>query len=224
MTSALDELADLGQLVGVDPVDAVDQAEADDERDPTAPYGYLRDGVTPRRKPGPRKGQGKTVRAPKRAPKRAPRASSAASATVAGAVAVDPTMLAGAQTILGIPARMFALSGLTVGISAHRYPEDSPKRRRTQRLATALSADAATLIAHAEPLSAGMATLADVVPWLAGVYAKAAQIGPWERVAETGVVVVLQMLCNHGFLPAHPLLQTVDPQELIAQTMGTPII
>lgn len=129
-------------------------------------------------------------------------------------------MLRGAQTLLGIPTRALATAGLVTGLAGSTLAEDDPRKRGIGRLALALSADSATLILHGDSLAAGAAGLAEQLPWLAGVFTKAAQVGPYAAILEAGASVVLQLLCNHGMLPATPMLGTVDPGTLVTQVMG----
>lgn len=216
------DVLDVGQLHDDAAGDPVDTPEDD------APYGRKADG-TPRRKPGPPAGAGRSVAAP-RARTRRTRGSSrrtaslrtpaAAPAAPAAPAGVDPVMFAGAQALIGVPTRLIALAGLAVGIGAKRYPEDSAMRNRTEQLAVALSADSATLVYHGDALATVGASLAEPLPWLAGVYAKAAQVGPYAGAVEAGAAIVLQVLCNHGFVPAHPMLGTIPPAEMIQKMMG----
>jgi hypothetical protein len=222
------DLTDVGQLPDVDQGDEPDV-------DPEAPYGRKADG-TPRLKPGPPKGVGgrqtppprvrrrsSRVRSSSARPAASPRASSSTTPTV------DETLLKGAQTLLGIPTRALATAGLVVGLAGSTLPDkvtaggqvvDNPRKQQLGGLALALSADAATLILHGDGLAAGAAGLAESLPWLAGVFSKAAQVGPYAAAIEVGASVVLQMLCNHGILPATPMLGTINPGTLVTQVMG----
>ena len=208
-----------------DVVDQVDAPEYDDE----APYGRKADG-TPRLKPGPPKGMGGRQTPPPRVRRRSsrtrtgstrPGATRTSSATATPAPPpVDETLLRGAQTILGLPTRALAMAGLTAGLAGETLREDDPRKRAIGGLALALSADAATLIMHGDALAGGAATLAESLPWLAGVFTKAAQVGPYAAILEAGAAVTLQMLCNHGILPVTPMLGTVNPATLVTQVMG----
>jgi hypothetical protein len=220
VTSDYPDVVDVDQLP-----DDGGQVDAPDY-DPEAPYGRKADG-TPRMKPGPPKGVGGRQNPPPRVRRRtsrtrpgaarqgATRASSASTAPT-----VDETMLRGAQTILGLPTRALALAGMTVGLAGGTLPEDDPRKRKLGSLALALSADAATLIMHGDSLATGMASMADSLPWLAGIYSKAAQVGPYAAIIEAGSAVVLQMLCNHGLVPVTPMLGTINPGTLVTQVMG----
>lgn len=217
--------SDYPNVVGVDELpDDVDQGDAP-EYDEEAPYGRKADG-TPRLKPGPPKGMTGRQNPPPRVRRRSsrtrtrPGATRASSAAAPPPPAVDETLLRGAQTILGLPTRALAMAGLAAGLAGATLPEDDPRKRAIGGMALALSADAATLIVHGDALCTGAANLAESLPWLAGVFGKAAQVGPYAAVIEAGAGIVLQMLCNHGILPATSMLQTVNPAVLVNQVMG----
>lgn len=220
MTTITSEYPD---VVDVDQLPDVDQGDA---YDPEAPYGRKADG-TPRLKPGPPKGVGGRQAPPPRVRRRtssrgrsSPRAGAARASSASTAPPVDETMLRGAQTLLGIPTRALAMAGLALGLAGGTLPEDDPRKRRIGSLALALSADAATLIVHGDALAAGAASLAEPLPWLAGIFSKAAAVGPYAAVIEAGSGVVLQMLCNHGLVPVTPMLGTINPATLVTQVMG----
>lgn len=227
MSADVLDLTDVGQL-GDEPDDDDAQGDAAD-----APYGYLKDGVTPKRKPGPPPGAGKVIPPPRarrnaRSSSRRGGSSSTSSTPpprASSSKARDP-LVAGAEAILSIPAQGFALAGLAMRLASTRYPEvDGRPHPRAVQLAThgfGFSADAGALMLHGPAIAEGMAEFADDLPGMASVLLKAAEWGGKSKLVTAVAGLLLQGLVNHGVMPAHPLLGTIDPQTLIEQTMGTP--
>jgi hypothetical protein len=226
MSSDVLDLDGVGQL-GDD--DGPEDAAGDD-----APYGYLKDGVTPRRKPGPPPGAGKTMPPPPRRGRRTSRRGGGPSTTTprasspsSGSKAARDPLIAGAEAILSIPAQAFSLAGLGMRLAAGRYPTgpDEKPHPKAVQLAThgfGFTADAAALMLHGPAIAEGLAEFADDIPAMAGVLLKAAEWGGKSKLVTAVAGLFLQGLVNHGVMPAHPLLGTVDPHTLIEQTMGTP--
>ena len=130
----------------------------------------------------------------------------------------------GAEALLGVPMQVLAMAGVALRLGAARYPEVEgrrhPKAARFERHGVACTADAAALMVHGEAIAEGVAELAPDIPGAVGVLMAAAAWGSKSKLLTAVAGLVMQGLVNHGVIPPHPLMGTVDPETLIAQTMG----
>lgn len=132
--------------------------------------------------------------------------------------------LAGAHEIIGTwVAQPLAMAGFALGLAATQAPNMPEARRRTLgNLSMALTLDSFTVALHADELAAGLAAAAPSLPWLARGLETAAKIGPYAGLAKAGSAILLQVLCNHGVMPAMAALGTLSADELAAAA-GVPM-
>lgn len=129
---------------------------------------------------------------------------------------------AGALEVIGWAAQPLAAAGFGMRVMSgmERFP--APRRQRLLAQGQALSLDALTLGIHADKLADGLAAAAPHIPWAARVLERAAKISPFSDLAQAGIAITFQVLCNHGLMPAMPALGTHTPEEL-ALLAGVPM-
>lgn len=176
----------------------------------------------PKKRPGPAPNPNSARQrklAKKAAPARKSRPNTRASSSPAPAPA-DNAYLAGARTILGWVAQPLAVAGIAMHGAAAAMPringEPSKRALDLARKAEALSLDSLTIAVHGEPIARVAAGMADNIPWMAATLEKAGQIAPYADGFQALAGVVLQVMCNHGLVPASRMLGTLTPEELRA--------
>jgi hypothetical protein len=130
---------------------------------------------------------------------------------------------AGAMHVIGFATRGLAMAGFATGLATQNPKLPPARRAKMAQHATALTLDSFTIALHAEPLAEGLAALAPDVGWLARGLENAAKVGPYAKLGEAAVAIVLQVLTNHGFLPPLPdVLGTLSAEDL-ADAAGVPL-
>lgn len=130
---------------------------------------------------------------------------------------------AGALHVIGFATRGLAMAGFALGMATQNPKLPPAKRAAMAHHSTALTLDSFTVAMHAEALAEGTAALAADLPWLARALEGAAKVGPYAKLGEAAVAVLLQVATNHGFLPPLPdVLGTMSPEEL-AEAAGVPM-
>lgn len=154
------------------------------------------------------------------APRRKPAGTAAKAA--AKSAPVSDVYRRGASTILGWISQPLALGAMAIGLST-KNPKLTPKRREqlvTQ--ANALTLDSLTIAAYEDVLADGIAAAGADIPWMASALERAAKIGPYAGLLGAASAVVLQVMCNHGLVPASTSLGTLTPDQLAAAA-GVPL-
>lgn len=167
----------------------------DSEEDPEAPYGYTREGK-PRGKPGPKPGAATSTssgraRRTTRSRRHSPTRSSSPPKSKAPA---GPDYAAGIRGVLQMIAAPLAMLGM-------KKPE--------------WMLDAATITIHANPVSEGVAEAVPELPQLQAVLDRVMAVGPWGIALSPLLAMGVQMLANHGVIPAGQM-GTLTRQELMA--------
>ncbi len=170
---------------------AQDAAEAG--YDDSAPYGYLKDGVTPRKKPGPSKGTPKPsaprTAAPKPTRKAGPRAK---------ASAATPDYREAVAGLLQIPAFILASAG---------------------RLNPVLEYDGIAVAVATPNIAEAVNSLAEQEPRVAAVLDKILTVGPYGALLGALVPLAAQIAVNHKKIPAGTM-GTLEPEALKAGLLG----
>lgn len=160
--------------------------------DDSAPYGYLKDGVTPRKRPGPPKGTPRKTTgaaAPKPTRKAGPRAKTSAAL---------PDYRDGVAGLLQIPAFILASAG---------------------RLNPVLEYDGIAVAVATPSIAEAVNALAQEEPRVAAVLDKILQVGPYGALLGALVPLVAQIAVNHKRIPAGTL-GTQEPEALKASLLG----
>lgn len=169
---------------------AMDAAEGG--YDNSAPYGYLKDGVTPRKKPGPAKGTAKPASgspaptAPRPTRKKGPNPRARVSAT--------PDYRDGIAGLLQIPAFILASAG---------------------RLNPVLEYDGLAIAIATPNIAEAVNSLAQEEPRVAAVLDKILQVGPYGAILGALVPLAAQIAVNHKKMPAGTL-GTQEPEAMKA--------
>lgn len=196
-----------------------------------APYGYLADGVTPRKsragrkptatKPTPPPAKTKTSPAarkrsagtPAPAPAPEPRTSSPRARRSAAVAPDDATISryqAGIEKIIGTGQKALIGGGIAM------------KVRDQEKPATILLADAGALGALRGPFSRAVGELAaqNADTWPVRYLDKVLVASPYADAGMAALVCVAQMAVNHGLLPAGWVPGTKKPEVLAAQLLA----
>ena len=80
-------------------------------------------------------------------------------------------------------------------------------------------ADAAAVMIHTPPIAQAMADLANEKPEVAAILDRLLAAGPYAALLTAVTPLILQVLCNHGKMPAG-LMGTVPPEQLVAMLGG----
>lgn len=153
---------------------------------PAPPPVYgVRSDGTPRGKPGPKPGAKKSP---------GPRTSTPPRARSGPAKSVGPDYAAGFAGLLSLPTAALLLAG-------QRKPE--------------LQADAVALAIHTGPISEAVGQLARDQAAVAAVLDKLMAVGPYGALIAAVSPLVLQVMCNHGIIPAGTA-GAVAPDQLVA--------
>lgn len=84
-----------------------------------------------------------------------------------------------------------------------------------------LKADAAALALHTGPVSQAVGQLAHDQPQVAAILDRIMAVGPYGALIAAVSPLVLQVLCNHGIVPAGAA-GTIPPDQLVAMFDGPP--
>lgn len=83
------------------------------------------------------------------------------------------------------------------------------------RVAPTLGLDAAALALHTPPIADAVHHLALDDPRIAAILERVMQVGPYGALVAAVSPLLLQVLCNHGWVKPNPTMGTLTPKELI---------
>lgn len=188
----------------------------------------------PARKPGPPPNP-RSQRQRRLAKKAAAPPKRATPAKPAAPAAADPAanpLEAGASTILGWILQPAAVGGTVLQLraqlmarQANSYPPDERERaealmRRAVKVdaqGQALTLDVLAVTVHEDAYVKGAAQLGEQIPAIGAVLERVAKVGPYATIVGAIMSTGLQILCNHGLVPATAALGTLTPQQLYAK-------
>jgi hypothetical protein len=177
--------------------------EGDDVDDP-APYGYLKDGITPRRKPGPQKGTPKAgvARPGSKRPspvRRVPSPAKRSPASRAKPVETDyrPAIVA----LMQLPA--FGLSMLA---------------RTTKN--EDLASDGITIALHAPNIAEALNETAKQQPGVAAALDNILKVGPYGMLLAAVLPLGLQIAANHKVIPPNEQMGVLTKEQLAEAAQG----
>jgi hypothetical protein len=177
------------------------EAPRADDVNPDAPYGYLKDGVTPKKGPGGRPSK-----------KAGARSTRPGNRNDAAAPPPPPRRSSTARPRSGTDYR----PGLTGFLHVLAAP------LTMQRKSPALQLDGMALLMIGEEMAEGFNTLAQTRPEVAAACEKLIAVGPYGAILQPFARFGAQVAANHGWLPPQVTraLGAVSPEELQAMVVA----